>query len=423
MSNKAQCVYQCVDQDREGMRKRPRVWTVTRDVLDALLTVCCIAPLVVSYWRGTFQLLDLYILPQDPPSVISSVPSIALSAVIALVGGLFFIYVQDVAKAWVHSVRSPISELMLKRIYCYVFGLVIVNHWRAVWALWDRYTGFDLYSGIQCSSTGMVVLLFTRSFRNSISPPVIAASDLCEEFFGIQTRFRVPRSRHVLFFLDCLFSLIIPGSSIVCVVRGFWYIFDHVFFFSVHAESYLLSLGLGIVLSFVALLLQHSAAAGSRKLEDGRHWFLKICFEDLFLFLACIAGINLWRGVWGLCNVYVFPSDPVLSSWTCHTVGMGGLMLLFHGSSALVKGYQIDGEFTGGKGCYLPSSSFTMFKHHMGQTHRLPGCPIKRLEHPVPAEAADCPAENAITIKMAPLCVAEELSPGDTQREHNGGGT
>ena len=46
------------------------------------------------------------------------------------------------------------------------------------------------------------------------------------------------------------------------------------------------------------------------------------------MFLATAAGINIWRSVWGLCGEFIFPGDLILSSWTCHIVGMGGLMLM-----------------------------------------------------------------------------------------------
>ena len=131
-------------------------------------------------------------------------------------------------------------------------------------------------------------------------------------------------------------------------------------------HSYVLSFGLGMVLAFFSLLLQKPAAICSKYLEDRNLWLVKIGFEDVFMSLATAASINVWRGVWGLCDEFVFPQDRILSYWTCHVVGMGGLMLMFHGSSALAKGFQIDGEFTQGQGCILPASSFTIFKRHMG---------------------------------------------------------
>ena len=68
----------------------------------------------------------------------------------------------------------------------------IVPSIAGVWALFDEFFGTDLNAGVLSFTIGMVVLILTRCVRNSISPPVVAASDLNEEFFTIKTRFRVP---------------------------------------------------------------------------------------------------------------------------------------------------------------------------------------------------------------------------------------
>ncbi|OQV13120.1 hypothetical protein BV898_12660 [Hypsibius exemplaris] len=349
-------------------------------ILDALLSICILAPLVVAYWRGTFILLEFYVIPGKEYRVVS----LLTSFIIGVVGGVLFIYLQDVFKDYAHNTPSPIAEIMLKRVYAYVYGLVVVNHWRAVWDVLDDCTGFDFNSGVFVFLTGVLVLMALRCFRNSLSPPVVAAADLSDEFFTIKTRFRVPRSKRVLFFLDALFGVLVPGSMIVFVVRGFWYMLNYLLQFPRFAwwlpvHSAFTSYGLGIVLVFASLLLQRPAAWVSRRLEVRNHWILKIVFEDLFMLLATVAGINIWRGAWGVYDEYVFKGHNdsqgiddggFLSAWTCHILGMGGLMLMFHASSALVKSFEIDGEYPNGEGCFLPASSLTMFKHHMGQTHR-----------------------------------------------------
>ena len=57
-------------------------------VLDGLMNILVLAPLVVTYWLGTFHLLDIYLLPEH--RLISHYVSIA----IAVVGLLIFGYLQ-----------------------------------------------------------------------------------------------------------------------------------------------------------------------------------------------------------------------------------------------------------------------------------------------------------------------------------------
>lgn len=50
-------------------------------------------------------------------------------------------------------------------------------------------------------------------------------------------------------------------------------------------------------------------------------------FKNLFYaFLIAIGIISLWRGIWGLWDVYVFPNDYTLS--LCISVVVGILILI-----------------------------------------------------------------------------------------------
>ncbi|GAV01965.1 hypothetical protein RvY_12588-2 [Ramazzottius varieornatus] len=325
-------------------------------ILDGLMNILVLAPLVVTYWRGTFHVLDIYLLPDPALRVASHWLSIA----VAVVGLLIFGYLQDWMRQRVNATKSPISEIMLKRIYCYFFGLMCVNHWRGVWGLWDIYTGYTLASGLYSFGSGVAILLMTRGFCNTLSPPLIAACDLNDDFFQITTRFQVPRSVTCLYLLDSLFSIVVMGSAVVGVVRGFWYILDNVHEQSIF--SYMLSLLAAVLLMIITLFLQKPASIVSAKLEGSGHWWLKIIFEDCYMVLGMMTGINAWRAVWGIWDLYVYPQDRVLSAWIGHVVGQLGLMLMYHASSALVKGISVDGAAPAGQGCFLPSNSLVMFQ-------------------------------------------------------------
>ena len=80
-----------------------------------------------------------------------------------------------------------------------------------IWGLWDVYTGHDLLSGVYSFTSGVVFLVITRGFRNTLSPPLIAACDLNDEFFEITTRFKVPvslRKNDSNLFISDLFQFI-----------------------------------------------------------------------------------------------------------------------------------------------------------------------------------------------------------------------
>ena len=150
------------------------------------------------------------------------------------------------------------------------------------------------------------------------------------------------------------------GSAVVGVVRGFWYILDNAHETSIF--SYMLSLLAAVVLMIITLFLQKPASVISAKLDAKGQKFLKIVFEDCYMILGMMTGIHAWRAVWGTWDLYVYPQDRVLSAWIAHVVGQTGLMLMYHASSALVKGISVDGGAPGGEGCWLPSNSLVMFE-------------------------------------------------------------
>ncbi|OQV11957.1 hypothetical protein BV898_13752 [Hypsibius exemplaris] len=347
--------------------KKPPAWFLKS--FDALLSIYILCPLVVIYWRGTFMLIEIYQLPKKEDRLIS----LGVSLIIGVVGNMLAIYIQDWMKQTAHNMVSPIGELFFKRLFAYLFGWVVVSFWRAVWDFIDDQTGMEIRSGAVCFGISAVSLILLRTFRNCPAPPLVAASDLSDDFFTIKTRFRTPKSKKLLFFLDALFSVTVPGTMIVCIVRGMWYIMSYFLDLNVSngwraIDSAACSMGIATGMVFIVFMLQRSAAWVSRRLDN--HLLLKIIFEDFFYLLGLIAGTNTWRGIWGFLDYYAFPKDDVMSAWTCHIIGQGGLMLFMHASSALVKSFEVDGEYVNGEGCWLPASSLTMFQGHMGQTHR-----------------------------------------------------
>ncbi len=44
--------------------------------------------------------------------------------------------------------------------------------------------------------------------------------------------------------------------------------------------------------------------------------------SNLRILLVCISVIMVWRGVWDLCDMFIFPSNKVLSDITCLIIGL-----------------------------------------------------------------------------------------------------
>jgi len=55
-----------------------------------------------------------------------------------------------------------------------IVGFAVVSYWRGIWYLWDVlvFPGHQLYSGIASTLTGVVILVFMRTFYSVLAPPL-----------------------------------------------------------------------------------------------------------------------------------------------------------------------------------------------------------------------------------------------------------
>jgi len=106
---------------------------------DNLLCAAVIGPLVVFYWRGTWELLNIYLFPDDQAA------SGWTCSVIGNVGLVCIVYLQKPLARWIR-VDNPMQWMFGYHTYTYVLGGLNVLHWRGVWVLLDHYTGVNVLS-------------------------------------------------------------------------------------------------------------------------------------------------------------------------------------------------------------------------------------------------------------------------------------
>ena len=108
-------------------------------IVDNLLSFVIIGPLVVCYWRGTWELLNVYLFADDQRA------SGLTCSVIGNVGLLCLVYVQNPLASRIR-VENPLHWVFASHIYTYAFGALNVFQWRGLWVLLDHYTGVSVAS-------------------------------------------------------------------------------------------------------------------------------------------------------------------------------------------------------------------------------------------------------------------------------------
>lgn len=154
-------------------------------VLDSIFSAIVVAPLVVGYWRSVWELMEVYVYPNN--LLISS----AISTAIGIFGHLLFALSQHSFQHYFHPDRNRISYYIVSRLYTASFAFVCVNGWRGPWNLLNMYTKRDLSTVITTSAVGVIALAFMRALRNISSPPFAIVTDYVKGYFQVLTMFRV----------------------------------------------------------------------------------------------------------------------------------------------------------------------------------------------------------------------------------------
>lgn len=117
-------------------------------VTDNLIALLVIGPLVATYWRGTWGLLDTYMCPDHPRM------SIWICVILGNMGWFTLTMLQDKLINMVSTDHwwpwFPVCHL-----YIYVGGIMSVFHWRGMWKALDEYTGYADYTFLASLLTGL----------------------------------------------------------------------------------------------------------------------------------------------------------------------------------------------------------------------------------------------------------------------------
>ncbi|KAJ3622343.1 hypothetical protein MTP99_002858 [Tenebrio molitor] len=313
--------------------------------LDAIFSSIIIAPLVVGYWRGVWELMAIYVYPEDV--LLSS----CISTAIGIVGHLIFTLSQHTFERYLHPDRSRILYYVMSRVYTVCFAFVCVNGWRGPWQLLDMFTKNELLTVVAPTIVGIVALAAMRALRNVSATPFAVATDSVKGYFEVLTMFRVAMSeRTSLYVLDCLFSVLVIGTLVVFVWRGAWALID-IFLFP---ENDVWSAWGSLIVGYSAVAVAFMLQPFMRWLCDRITGVARLLVADIFLILSLIGTINVWRGIWNLLNIYLLPDQLELSCWLTHWICLIVLILLGCSNSLLVRGVYIDAEEPAGKCVVFP---------------------------------------------------------------------
>jgi len=160
-------------------------WNVFLTVFDTLICVFVVFPLSVLHWRGTWQLQDVYFVPEDLVS--SGWMSLTLGANVCLIELLLQPTLAAIIVprgAWIYV---PVS-----RLHLYIHGWAVMCFWRGVWTLFDHYLGTDWVNAVVTYVICQTVMLLARTVRTPVGVPMALQVDTDPDLLQPDTVFKLP---------------------------------------------------------------------------------------------------------------------------------------------------------------------------------------------------------------------------------------
>lgn len=316
-------------------------------ILDCAISLFVIAPVVVFYWRGTWYAMDNFLFPENQVATawVSYIGSITILLTLS--------FSQNVLQKAMRKTKKKHFAVysVILRMYIYIYGFACVAHWRGLWYVLNHYTGVTTLSNIYTVAIGTGTLMFVRSLRNFLAPPLFVGLDFGPDLFSVSTRFHTKSSDLEHYILDTVFTTCVVHGMVVFIWRGVWELMT-IYVLPLIPEDLgvspgvgTLSLGYGICI--LAMLGQNPVDRIATELID-YHKFYKVLFEDMYIFLANVGSIALWHGVWTLTDAYFLPDDKQLSAWLSHVIGYVSLTCLLASNSVVVAGCFLDGDLLNG---------------------------------------------------------------------------
>ncbi|XP_022123872.2 uncharacterized protein LOC110999223 isoform X1 [Pieris rapae] len=331
---------------------------------DAVFASVVVAPLVVAVWRSSWGIMELH--AKMFPYAQNFILGILIHCCFSIAKTRLFSRSVD---AWGEGKAGRwLRERVLSRFYTYIFIMSNVMHWRGGWGLMDTTVAAilpndqDPHRPVLIATyliVGVVLILVLRSARNLLASPYFVVTDGKQPTYIFTTRYQKSSKETALYILDCVFSVTVVGSLVVFVWRGLWALIDIYLYPDDPVKSCWTSLIVGYSMVVVTFSLQAPMRWVVARLQGAP----RLLIADVYHLLSFASTVNVWRGVWGLLDIYFLPDSPLLSNWSCHIVSLALLILLNCSNSILVRGVYIDAEEPAGECVIFPCHYLRLFFH------------------------------------------------------------
>lgn len=153
-------------------------------IFDVFIALFVVTPLVVSFWRGTWSLMNIY--------------AVQFPEVNSFFAGNFvhfgFLLVQDLLNDILDkqpTIWNKIRSQVIRKCYIYMFAIACIMTWRAGWIILDTLCDNRQFYIALVAGICFLIVILLKGIRNCLAVPMIILIDYENVVFTFPTRFRM----------------------------------------------------------------------------------------------------------------------------------------------------------------------------------------------------------------------------------------
>ncbi|XP_020914224.1 uncharacterized protein LOC110251820 [Exaiptasia diaphana] len=285
-------------------------------VIDILVGCIFIAPLVVLYWRTTWKLMDIYVFPShsDISGIICTVVGFTVSFIIVIIHPQI-------------TYKTTLSRIIW-RASVYLMSLSCISFWRGIWLILDHTTTMTWMSYLVCHSIAFAILSATKTVSSIVSPPGFLINDFYVDSPTIKTvGFKNNENRIGKTICNGVLTVMVVGTLVVTYWRGTWSILDYITVGISGLNNSILSFSVGCGVCIIGYITAEPLKTKARNVSSGT----AVLMEHVFVYFLGVSVVNVWRGVWSMCDILILQGNPAPKTIITHFLT---LLMMYFGQAA-----------------------------------------------------------------------------------------
>jgi len=267
-----------------------------------------VAPLVVLFWRGTWDILNLWVYPEFPAlDSPNNAERLEKSSLVCFVLGLVLRILLDLAKPFLGEALQPKDKIIKhlgRLVFTGLYSLAGVSFWRGTWYLMRLDVGENTLPLLVVLVGGVAVIVFSKISRTLISSPLSLGQDSHDTTFEAASFFRKTPDTAAWFVADVLFSNLVVRLLVVFCWWSLWSLEDGVLILNIIGVKDDKVAYDSIILGYTTTVLVFLA---DKSMIRPTKLYINKILECILTLLGFFASVNVWRGVWSLYDNYLFP--------------------------------------------------------------------------------------------------------------------